>query len=78
MASACRSELSLRERWCVRAIVEDWSTAISSASLGKRVAISGADSVGVEMVGVRMVIVGAGFVGWLLVIVRDVEAAWRV
>ena len=78
IASLWRSALSVRERWCARAMVEDWSTAMSSASLGKRVAIKGDLAEGLLMVGVRMVIVGLGFVGWLRVIVNVEEAACRV
>ena len=49
-------------------MVEDWSTAISSARDGKMVASRGEVAVGVQMVVLQMGIVGVGCCGCVLVV----------
>ena len=51
-------------------MVEDWSRAISSASLGKKVERRGEFGVGLWRVGVVAVILIEGLRGWVRVIVK--------
>lgn len=60
MASDWRSKLVCRSRRWATAIEEDWSSAISSASLGKMVATRGEVAVGVKRLVWQIWIVGAG------------------
>lgn len=63
---------------CSTATVEDLSIAISSASLGKMVAIKGLDKLGVCKVGLLICIVVVLFVGWLREIESSLPDAERV
>ena len=60
------------------ATVEDLSIAISSASLGKMVAMSGLDELGVRRVGLLICMVVVLFIGWFLEIESSLSDARSV